>query len=232
MTVTSPKHQITDGRLLFAGSAVFTVENADGEHYTYKVSRVRKVKLLYGDEDRMEADLAKLKGGRRLHPQEIYGDRYESGLECGWVAFQETDGMAPDEVDAPMFVSYLRDAHGGNALDDRVYSYMGVWDEKRKRLRTTKRSRAKVRRPWKGQWVNELDWNTVATLRKYDNAPECPQVLAVFLWTVHMMVNDRPMPDGYGVYHMGRCMRCGRDLTEPESIKSGLGPYCRGKVFG
>lgn len=30
--------------------------------------------------------------------------------------------------------------------------------------------------------------------------------------------------------HEGRCARCGRKLTVPESIDSGLGPECRGKV--
>ena len=30
--------------------------------------------------------------------------------------------------------------------------------------------------------------------------------------------------------HTGRCGRCGRKLTVPESIKSGLGPVCAGRV--
>jgi hypothetical protein len=36
-------------------------------------------------------------------------------------------------------------------------------------------------------------------------------------------------PNGYKtikVYHSGKCGKCGRKLTTPESIKSGLGPYC------
>lgn len=28
------------------------------------------------------------------------------------------------------------------------------------------------------------------------------------------------------VWHEGKCARCGRLLTDPESIKSGFGPYC------
>jgi len=31
------------------------------------------------------------------------------------------------------------------------------------------------------------------------------------------------------VYHSGKCGRCGKKLTTPESIKSGLGPYCGGR---
>ena len=28
------------------------------------------------------------------------------------------------------------------------------------------------------------------------------------------------------VYHSGKCGRCGKKLTTPESVESGLGPYC------
>ena len=31
-------------------------------------------------------------------------------------------------------------------------------------------------------------------------------------------------------YHEGRCGRCGRSLTVPESIQTGLGPVCSGKL--
>lgn len=37
------------------------------------------------------------------------------------------------------------------------------------------------------------------------------------------------MPEGVEVYHHGRCGACGRKLTVPESIESGLGPICAGK---
>ena len=33
-------------------------------------------------------------------------------------------------------------------------------------------------------------------------------------------------------YHEGRCGRCGRRLTVPESVKSGFGPECVTKVLG
>jgi hypothetical protein len=32
------------------------------------------------------------------------------------------------------------------------------------------------------------------------------------------------------VWHEGRCCRCGRKLTVPSSVESGLGPECAGKV--
>ncbi len=39
--------------------------------------------------------------------------------------------------------------------------------------------------------------------------------------------------DGLGkveFWHSGTCGRCGRELTDPESIETGLGPVCAGKV--
>lgn len=38
------------------------------------------------------------------------------------------------------------------------------------------------------------------------------------------------LPEGIEVWHEGRCGRCGRKLTVPESVESGLGPECAGKV--
>lgn len=37
------------------------------------------------------------------------------------------------------------------------------------------------------------------------------------------------LPEGVEVHHEGRCGRCGRALTVPESIRLGLGPECAGK---
>jgi hypothetical protein len=31
------------------------------------------------------------------------------------------------------------------------------------------------------------------------------------------------------IYHDGKCGRCGRQLTDPISVETGLGPYCRNK---
>jgi hypothetical protein len=47
-----------------------------------------------------------------------------------------------------------------------------------------------------------------------------------FWWHV---ANDR-MPPEMEVRHEGSCGRCGRKLTVPESIDSGLGPFCRAEM--
>ena len=38
------------------------------------------------------------------------------------------------------------------------------------------------------------------------------------------------IPDAREIWHEGRCGRCGRKLTVPESIETGLGPECADKV--
>jgi len=40
------------------------------------------------------------------------------------------------------------------------------------------------------------------------------------------------MPEGMGVFHEGRCGRCSRRLTTPESVSSGIGPECAKKMEG
>ncbi len=56
---------------------------------------------------------------------------------------------------------------------------------------------------------------------------EAPSVIA-FGWALKHLT-DLEMPEGLEVYHEGKCGRCGRALTVPESIESGLGPVCRGE---
>lgn len=41
---------------------------------------------------------------------------------------------------------------------------------------------------------------------------------------------DGRFPSGVEVRHDGRCSRCGRALTDPESIDVGMGPICRAKA--
>ena len=58
-------------------------------------------------------------------------------------------------------------------------------------------------------------------------------VAKVFNWAVGRVVwADRlnALPNGYGIKHEGRCGRCGRMLTTPESIDIGIGPECLGKL--
>jgi len=42
-------------------------------------------------------------------------------------------------------------------------------------------------------------------------------------------LNTGTLPDTVAFFHEGKCARCGRKLTTPESIKRGLGPHCANK---
>jgi len=50
-----------------------------------------------------------------------------------------------------------------------------------------------------------------------------------FQWAISNILNMRK-PDSLDVWHEGRCGRCNRKLTVPESIESGLGPECASKA--
>jgi hypothetical protein len=45
-------------------------------------------------------------------------------------------------------------------------------------------------------------------------------------WALPYLMQGKPLPSPAEIYHEGRCGRCGRALTDPESIKRGLGPLC------
>ena len=45
-------------------------------------------------------------------------------------------------------------------------------------------------------------------------------------------VVEGEMPEGVEVWHDGRCGRCGRELTVPESVARGLGDECWAKSHG
>tara|TARA_Y100000361_G_scaffold124610_2_gene117788 strand:- start:1036 stop:1464 length:429 start_codon:yes stop_codon:yes gene_type:complete len=51
-----------------------------------------------------------------------------------------------------------------------------------------------------------------------------------FEWLVRMVNADKGVSDHATLDHMGKCGRCGRALTHPESIATGLGPECVKKV--
>lgn len=82
---------------------------------------------------------------------------------------------------------------------------------------------------------NETDYNYIGCYfanskyfcpnKKYKEIPKevwPPSMRAIKFFFEHL--DD--IPAKLHVYHEGRCGRCGRKLTTPESIKSGFGPEC------
>jgi len=59
--------------------------------------------------------------------------------------------------------------------------------------------------------------------------PETAESVVAFKWALAQLQNGT-VPDTLEIWHEGRCGRCGRRLTVPSSIATGLGPECAGKV--
>jgi hypothetical protein len=85
---------------------------------------------------------------------------------------------------------------------------------------------------------NEMDYHYLGTV--FENgqfrvtaksviSPESPSARA-FAWFVQLLrMPLDPFPETLEVWHEGKCGACGRKLTVPESIASGLGPECRNR---
>lgn len=52
----------------------------------------------------------------------------------------------------------------------------------------------------------------------------------VFNFAMRILEGVQKIPQGYDILPAGKCFKCGRKLTTPESIKSGYGPYCRSQL--
>lgn len=57
---------------------------------------------------------------------------------------------------------------------------------------------------------------------------DAPSVMVFDWFSRHVYLNS--LPETCEVYHVGKCGRCGRRLTVPESLEWGLGPECINKV--
>ena len=51
-----------------------------------------------------------------------------------------------------------------------------------------------------------------------------------FAWAWAKLARET-MPEGLEVWHEGKCGRCGRKLTVPESIANGFGPECVTRIM-
>lgn len=63
--------------------------------------------------------------------------------------------------------------------------------------------------------------------KKSSLSPDDPRVRA-FQWVWRHLL-DGKMPPEAEVWGDGRCARCKRELTDPESVARGLGPECAGR---
>jgi hypothetical protein len=79
-----------------------------------------------------------------------------------------------------------------------------------------------------GRISRDIFWLGRKVARPGDISRDAPCAKA-FDWAWRALVKGN-MPPQLQVWHEGRCGRCARKLTVPESIAAGFGPECQGKV--
>lgn len=52
------------------------------------------------------------------------------------------------------------------------------------------------------------------------------KAFAMLYYFLGFIRDNHPLPESCGFYPSNRCARCGRILTHPESITTGIGPKC------
>ena len=75
-------------------------------------------------------------------------------------------------------------------------------------------------------YLGIINNNNFRTTHKSKINPNAPSMKA-FSW---FWRNRKRLPKQCEVHHEGRCGRCARILTVPESIETGLGPVCAGEI--
>jgi len=81
-------------------------------------------------------------------------------------------------------------------------------------------------------YMGILDRGNHAHITKASRYLDSSKPVRVFNWAMDVITGKRKLPDGYAIRHAGRCGRCGRLLTTPESITSGYGPECIKLIAG
>lgn len=72
--------------------------------------------------------------------------------------------------------------------------------------------------------IFDSDSKRVQLTKKSRVRPEAPVYRALSYALQH------PTSEHLQVLHSGACGRCGRELTDPTSVQTGIGPICRGKL--
>lgn len=116
--------------------------------------------------------------------------------------FKIQKGEPSDKYPTP--ATFVKLLTGSDNTTD--YSYLGMLDERTGEVRLTARSCAQ-----------DAAWS-VRIVRR---------VLAQ-MWVGEGMAAI--LAAGWDIHHEGRCGRCGRPLTVPESLLIGLGPDCASKM--
>jgi hypothetical protein len=84
-------------------------------------------------------------------------------------------------------------------------------------------------------FLDDADGTYVARPTRGSKVDVASPLFRGIAWLAERLNSEGPIGGKTGViefYHAGRCGRCGRTLTTPESIEKGLGPICAAKSAG
>jgi hypothetical protein len=137
-----------------------------------------------------------------LAGQSIFTLELEEGYRESWelpphYTFKVTKKDANGKFKTTWFVSLLTGPD-----NTKNYTYMGILDPQNGTVRTTEKS-------------------------KFDNNSLIVRLLNRTLANMWAGTLNKLEDAGFRVHHEGMCGRCGRLLTVPESIETGIGPECR-----
>jgi hypothetical protein len=79
--------------------------------------------------------------------------------------------------------------------------------------------------------LTDKDRQTIRTSRATRVAKEAGSFKAISWFLARMAQGGEPS-NTLEFWHEGRCCRCGRKLTVPSSVASGIGPECAGRMEG
>lgn len=86
---------------------------------------------------------------------------------------------------------------------------------------------------------NENDYSHLGTIfgstsyrhgKKSPLKADAPSAIAFDWLFTNAVAKARALPPSVEIFHEGRCARCGRLLTVPESVTTGYGPECLSKI--
>lgn len=76
-------------------------------------------------------------------------------------------------------------------------------------------------------YITKSNGRYIFVVGKKGNPQYDPKLINGLLWVLNRGDN---LPPQVSVFHHGTCSVCGRKLTDPESIKYGIGPTCRERI--
>lgn len=75
-------------------------------------------------------------------------------------------------------------------------------------------------------YLGRLDESGRVTLTNASRFTADARPVRVLSWAIGVLIGRNRLPAGYTIQHDGCCGRCGRTLTTPASLETGIGPEC------